>query len=109
VTKCRVVAMGEDRQRWRQTPWAGRSSLCGGTHVRRTGDKSGSSSVVGPRRAVAAGVRRIEALTGNGRARKAAHHVRRSSPKAAAAELKVSVEGTGRAVLLKWVDETAQV
>ena len=41
--------------------------LCGGTHVRRTGD-IGLVAVVGES-AVAAGVRRIEALTGEARAR----------------------------------------
>jgi alanyl-tRNA synthetase len=62
--------------------------LCGGTHVRRTGD-IGLISVVGEA-GVAAGVRRIEALTGAA-ARKAAHHVGELA-KTAAAELKVSVE-----------------
>jgi alanyl-tRNA synthetase len=83
----RVVAMGEDRQGGGNTMgWS--VELCGGTHVRRTGD-IGLISVVGEA-GVAAGVRRIEALTGTA-ARKAAHHVGELA-KTAAAELKVSVE-----------------
>jgi alanyl-tRNA synthetase len=62
--------------------------LCGGTHVRRTGD-IGLISVVGES-AVAAGVRRIEALTGK-TARKAAHHVIELA-KAASAEIKAPLE-----------------
>jgi alanyl-tRNA synthetase len=79
----RVVAMGESGN---TMGWS--VELCGGTHVRRTGD-IGLISVVGES-GVAAGVRRIEALTGNS-ARKAAHHVGELA-KTAAAELKVSVE-----------------
>ncbi len=62
--------------------------LCGGTHVKRTGD-IGLISVLGDS-GVAAGVRRIEALTGK-TARKAAEkqiHV----AKAAAAELKAPLD-----------------
>ena len=59
----RVVAMGEGGGN--AMGWS--VELCGGTHVRRTGD-IGLISVVGES-AVAAGVRRIEALTGT-RARK---------------------------------------
>jgi alanyl-tRNA synthetase len=62
--------------------------LCGGTHVRRTGD-IGLISVVGES-GVAAGVRRIEALTGRA-ARKAANH-QGDLLKATAAEMKVPVE-----------------
>ena len=53
----RVVAMGDGGN---TMVWS--VELCGGTHVRRTGD-IGLISVVGEA-GVAAGVRRIEALTG---------------------------------------------
>jgi alanyl-tRNA synthetase len=55
----RVVAMGEGSGN--TMGWS--VELCGGTHVRRTGD-IGIISVLGDS-GVAAGVRRIEALTGN--------------------------------------------
>jgi alanyl-tRNA synthetase len=56
----RVVAMGEDSGEAARLPYS--VELCGGTHVRRTGD-IGFFKIVGES-AVAAGVRRIEALTG---------------------------------------------
>ncbi len=62
--------------------------LCGGTHVKRTGD-IGLISVVGDS-GVAAGVRRIEALTGTA-ARQAANH-QIQLVKTAAAELKATPE-----------------
>src|SRR4029077_6282355 len=62
--------------------------LCGGTHVRRTGD-IGMISVLSES-AVASGVRRIEALTGN----HARHHANQSiqTGKAAAAALSTALE-----------------
>ena len=62
--------------------------LCGGTHVKRTGD-IGLISVVGDS-GVAAGVRRLEALTGK-IARKTAEHQAQMA-KTAAAELKAPLE-----------------
>ena len=56
----RVVSMGEDRHYDRAHPFS--VELCGGTHVRRTGD-IGFFKIVGES-AVASGVRRIEAVTG---------------------------------------------
>jgi len=87
----RVVSMG---RRERPGDGAGDNTLgwsvelCGGTHVRRTGD-IGLISVVAES-GVAAGVRRIEALTAT-TARKAAHHLGELA-KAAAAELKVPLD-----------------
>jgi alanyl-tRNA synthetase len=80
----RVVAMGEGGGN--TMGWS--VELCGGTHVRRTGD-IGLISVVGEA-GVAAGVRRIEALTGTV-ARKAANHQIQIA-KLAAAELKAPLE-----------------
>ncbi|HZQ12467.1 MAG TPA: alanine--tRNA ligase [Pseudolabrys sp.] len=80
----RVVAMGEGSGN--TLGWS--VELCGGTHVRRTGD-IGLISVLSDS-GVAAGVRRIEALTGRA-ARKSANK-QIQTLKAAASELKVPLE-----------------
>src|SRR3954469_20262444 len=85
----RVVAMGQDLSK----PGSGNTlgwsiELCGGTHVRRTGDIGVINSITDA--GVAAGVRRIEALTGKA-ARKAAYHTIRLA-KDAAAEIKAPLE-----------------
>ena len=80
----RVVSMG--RGSGNTLGWS--VELCGGTHVRRTGD-IGLISLVGES-GVAAGVRRIEALTGKA-ARKSANK-QLQVVKAAAAELKAPLE-----------------
>jgi alanyl-tRNA synthetase len=80
----RVVAMGEGGGN--TLGWS--VELCGGTHVRRTGDIGLISGLSDS--GVAAGVRRIEALTGMA-ARKAANNAIQVA-KAASAELKVSLE-----------------
>ncbi|HXF88494.1 MAG TPA: alanine--tRNA ligase [Xanthobacteraceae bacterium] len=80
----RVVAMGEGGGN--TMGWS--VELCGGTHVRRTGD-IGLISVVSDS-GVAAGVRRIEALTGKA-ARKAANAMTQLA-KSAAAELRSPVD-----------------
>ncbi len=76
----RVVSMGEEDSR----PFS--TELCGGTHVRRTGD-IGTFKITGEA-GLAAGVRRIEALTGEA----ALAHVAREEAllEAAAAALKVA-------------------
>ena len=80
----RVVAMGEGGGN--TMGWS--VELCGGTHVRRTGD-IGLISVVGES-GVAGGVRRIEALTAN-TARANLNNLARLA-KATAAELRVPIE-----------------
>jgi alanyl-tRNA synthetase len=79
----RVVSMGvgEDGRTYSV-------ELCGGTHVRRTGDIGLISGL--SESGVAAGVRRLEALTGAA-ARKAANQAIEAA-QAASAELKVSLE-----------------
>ncbi|MET4068330.1 alanyl-tRNA synthetase [Bradyrhizobium sp. S3.2.6] len=84
----RVVSMGRTA-RERGTNALGWSvELCGGTHVRRTGD-IGLITLTGES-AVASGVRRIEALTGN-YARKHANETM-ALAKAAANELRTSID-----------------
>ncbi len=80
----RVVAMGDGSGN--ALGWS--VELCGGTHVRRTGD-IGIISVVGDS-GVASGVRRIEALTGN--TARASANVFARLAKATASELRVPVE-----------------
>jgi alanyl-tRNA synthetase len=80
----RVVAMGEGGGN--TLGWS--VELCGGTHVRRTGD-IGIISVVGES-GVASGVRRIEALTANA-ARANANNFARFA-KSTAAELRVPID-----------------
>ena len=80
----RVVAMGESGGN--TMGWS--VELCGGTHVKRTGDIGLITGLADS--GVAAGVRRIEALAGT-TARKFAHHLGELA-KAASAELKVPIE-----------------
>ena len=80
----RVVAMGEAGGN--ALGWS--VELCGGTHVKRTGDIGLISGITDG--AVAAGVRRLEALTGTA-ARKAANHVIQVA-KNASAELRAPLD-----------------
>ena len=80
----RVVAMGDSGGN--TLGWS--VELCGGTHVRRTGDIGLISGVADA--GVAAGVRRLEALTGKA-ARKAANHTI-TLAKNVAAEIKAPLE-----------------
>jgi alanyl-tRNA synthetase len=80
----RVVAMGEGGGN--SLGWS--VELCGGTHVKRTGDIGLISGLTDA--GVAAGVRRIEALTGRA-ARKAANHTIRLA-KNVAAEMKAPLD-----------------
>jgi alanyl-tRNA synthetase len=84
----RVVSMGKGPREQGQNALGWSVELCGGTHVRRTGD-IGLISVTGES-AVASGVRRIEALTGS-YARKHANDTI-ALAKTAAQELRTSVE-----------------
>ncbi|MBS0531153.1 MAG: alanine--tRNA ligase [Proteobacteria bacterium] len=88
----RVVSMGNagrgksEHEKSNALGWS--VELCGGTHVRRTGD-IGLISVIGES-AVASGVRRIEALTGH----HARHHANDTVQlaKAAAGELRTTLD-----------------
>jgi alanyl-tRNA synthetase len=84
----RVVSMGKTARDHGSNALGWSVELCGGTHVRRTGD-IGLISVTGES-AVASGVRRIEALTGN-HARKHANDTM-ALAKTAAGELRTSVD-----------------
>jgi alanyl-tRNA synthetase len=85
----RVVAMGQiDRDKSGGNTLGWSVELCGGTHVRRTGDIGLIGGVTDS--GVAAGVRRIEALTGRIARKSADRQVQVA--KAAAAELKVQLE-----------------
>jgi len=84
----RVVSMGKQAREQGQNALGWSVELCGGTHVRRTGD-IGLISVTGES-AVASGVRRIEALTGR-HARKHANDTMQLA-RNAAGELRTSVE-----------------
>src|SRR5262249_54725223 len=84
----RVVAMGQNPDGGGGNTMGWSVELCGGTHVRRTGDIGLIGGLTDS--GVAAGVRRIEALTGR-RARKSAEK-QVEVAQAAAAGLKVEVE-----------------
>jgi alanyl-tRNA synthetase len=83
-SEVRVLTMGDDHAHHHSYS----VELCGGTHVRRTGDIGLISGLADS--GVAAGVRRIEALTGTA-ARKAAQHGVNLA-KAASSELKVTLD-----------------
>jgi alanyl-tRNA synthetase len=84
----RVVSMGRTAREHGSNALGWSVELCGGTHVRRTGD-IGLISVTGES-AVSSGVRRIEALTG----RQARHHANDTIAlaKTAANELRTTLE-----------------
>jgi alanyl-tRNA synthetase len=84
----RVVSMGKQAREQGTNALGWSVELCGGTHVRRTGD-IGLISVTGES-AVASGVRRIEALTGR-HARKHANDTM-ALAKTAASELRTTVD-----------------
>jgi alanyl-tRNA synthetase len=84
----RVVSMGKQSREHGQNALGWSVELCGGTHVRRTGD-IGLITVTGES-AVSSGVRRIEALTGR-HARKHANDAM-SIAKTAALELRTTVD-----------------
>ena len=84
----RVVSMGKTAREHGGNALGWSVELCGGTHVRRTGD-IGLISVTGES-AVSSGVRRIEALTGN----HARHHANDTIrlARTAAGELRTTLE-----------------
>ncbi|OKO84998.1 alanine--tRNA ligase [Bradyrhizobium sp. AS23.2] len=84
----RVVSMGKTARERGANALGWSVELCGGTHVKRTGD-IGLITLTGES-AVASGVRRIEALTGN-YARKHANETM-ALAKTAAGELRTSIE-----------------
>lgn len=84
----RVVSMGKQSREQGHNALGWSVELCGGTHVKRTGD-IGLISVTGES-AVSSGVRRIEALTGS-QARKHANDVMMLA-KTAASELRTTVD-----------------
>ena len=84
----RVVSMGRTARERGANALGWSVELCGGTHVKRTGD-IGLITLTGES-AVASGVRRIEALTGN-YARKHANETM-ALAKTAAAELRTSID-----------------
>ncbi|MBC9875912.1 alanine--tRNA ligase [Bradyrhizobium sp. INPA01-394B] len=84
----RVVSMGKTARERGANALGWSVELCGGTHVRRTGD-IGLITLTGES-AVASGVRRIEALTGN-YARKHANETM-ALAKTAASELRTSID-----------------
>ncbi|MGJ5076056.1 alanine--tRNA ligase [Bradyrhizobium oligotrophicum] len=84
----RVVSMGNAARDHGANAMGWSVELCGGTHVRRTGDIG--LIAVTSESAVASGVRRIEALTARGARAHANHNL--SLAKAAAAELRTTVE-----------------
>ncbi|WP_316162790.1 alanine--tRNA ligase [Bradyrhizobium sp. SZCCHNRI20481] len=84
----RVVSMGNVAREQGSNAMGWSVELCGGTHVRRTGDIG--LIAVTSESAVASGVRRIEALTARGARAHANHNL--SLARAAAAELRTTVE-----------------
>jgi alanyl-tRNA synthetase len=84
----RVVAMGEAASGPQSNMLGWSVELCGGTHVRRTGDIGLITGLTDS--GVAAGVRRIEALTGAAARRNANHYIQLA--KTAAAEVKAPLD-----------------